>query len=334
MNDNPLWLVSFLISTFLSFFSVAFVVELAIALFRIKKHRARSMLRLFPMFSLAIDGFFSKISTGNLLNPLYCESCIQKLFLHFTPELKQYLAEHQIAWSRHLVSQAPAALFTAFLAGFSFVSVLILIRKVIQILSSNPSLYTLIKQADPCQRKVENLSLCHALKKQRANILVSDAVQSPMAVYWRTILIPKNLAEQFPQDEFEAVISHELEHLRWKDPTLKLLCQMGSTLFWWVPTRWWLKRVDQDQEMSADASVQRYALDGTALASALVKIAGNRCRSEPVSFCAFAAGKVNPLLDRLRVTLDPSAIPIPKNRLVRSLIGLAAGSLIILSCMM
>lgn len=332
MNDNPLWLVSFLISSFLSFCSFAFVVEIVIALFRIKKHRTRSLMRLLPMLSLAIDFFFSKLSTGNLLNPLHCESCIQKLFLQFAPDLKHYLAEHQIAWSRHLASQVPETLFTAFLLTFASISTVIFIRKTMQILSFNRSLYTLIRKGELCQRKIENRSLSCALKKQRVKIFVSDAIQSPMAAYLRTILIPKNLAELLPQDEFEAVVSHELEHLRWKDPLLKLFCQVGSTLFWWVPTRWWLKRIDQDQEMSADASVQRYSLDGAALASALVKIAGKQRQSEPAA-CAFATGKGNSLLARLRMALDPSATPLQKNLLLRALTGLAVGSLILLGCM-
>lgn len=335
MNDNPLWLVSFLISTFLSFFSIAFVVEIAIALFRIKKHRARSMLRLLPMFSLATDFFFSKLSTGNLLNPLHCESCIQRLFLQFKPELKQYLAEHKIAWSRHLASQAPDALFTALLLVFISISAFIFMRKVVQIVSFHRSLYVLVEQGELSQRKIENPSLLQAMKKQRAKILVSKAVQSPLAAYWRTILIPEGLEKKLPQDEFEAVISHELEHLRWKDPILKLFCQIASTLFWWVPTGWWLKRVDQDQEMSADASVWRHSLNGSSLASALVKICKKeRSRSEPATFCAFAVGKVNSLLARIRMALDPSETPFQKNLLLRALIGLAAGSLIIVSCMM
>ncbi len=335
MNDNPLWLVSFLISTFLAFFSAAFVVEIAIALFRIKKHRVRSVLRLFPMLSLFVDFFLSKLSTGNLLNPLYCESCIQKLFFHFAPEFKRYLAEHQIAWSRHLASQVPDSLFTAFLLVFSSLSAIIFVRKIIQIVSFHRSLQTSIERGDVCQRRIENQSLYVALQRQKVKILVSDEVKSPMAAYLRTILIPKNLAKLLPQDEFEAVISHELEHLRWKDPVLKLLCHIGSTLYRWVPTRWWLKRVDQDQEMSADVSVRRYHLDDTALASALVKIAGHRCRNEPGAFCAFAAEKASSLLVRLRMALDPLATPIEKKRLLRrASIGLAAGSLILLGCLM
>jgi hypothetical protein len=89
--------------------------------------------------------------------------------------------------------------------------------------------------------------------------------------------------------------------------------------------------------MSADASVRRYSLDGAALASALVKIARERCCSEPDrrgTFCAFAVGKVNSLLTRLRMILDPSATPFQKNLLLRAFIGLAVGSLVILSCML
>jgi beta-lactamase regulating signal transducer with metallopeptidase domain len=333
MNDHPLWLVSFLVSTFLSFFSVACVVAMAIPLLHIKNHRVRSIMRLLPMCSLAIDVCFSKLSTGNLLNPLYCESCIQKLFLYFMPELKYYLAEHQIAWSKHLASQMPDVLLTTFLLSFSFISTIIYVRKVIQILSFNRSLYTLIEQGNPCPRKIENSGLSHALTQHKVKILISDAIQSPMAAYLRTILIPKNVAEQFPQDEFEAIIAHELEHLRWKDPILKLISQIGSTLFWWVPTRWWLKSADQDREMSADASIQRYSLDSAALASALVKVR-TKCRSEPVACCAFAVTKVNSLLVRLQMICDPSAPHVETKLFLRTLTGLAAGSLIILMCRM
>lgn len=335
MSDHPLWLVSFLISTSLAFFSSAFLVEIAIALFRIKKHRVRSVLRLFPMFSLAIDFFLAKLSLGNLLNPLFCESCTQKLFLHFAPELKRYLAEHQIAWSKYLAFQAPDSLFRGFLLVFSSLSAIIFIRKTIQIISFHRSLQTLIERGDICQRRIENQSLSNALQKERVKILVSDEVQSPLAAYLRTILIPKKIAEMLSQNEFEAVISHELEHLRWKDPLFKLLGHIGATLYWWVPTRWWLKRVDQDQEMAADVSIRRYHLDDTALASALVKIAGDRCRNEPAAFCAFAKEDACFLRVRLRMALDPLATPIQKKNLLRrALIGLTAGLLILLVCMM
>jgi hypothetical protein len=40
------------------------------------------------------------------------------------------------------------------------------------------------------------------------------------------------------------------------------------------------------------------------------------------------------LLARLQMTLDPLAMPFQKNRLLCALIGLAAGFLFILSCMM
>lgn len=331
MNDNPLGLISFLISTFLSFFSAAFVVEVAIALFRIKKHRLRSILRLVPLISIGSDFFLSKLSTGNLLNPLHCESCVQKLFLYFMPELKSYLTEHQIAWSRHLASQVPHSLFSIFVLVFSSLSAVIFLRKIILILFFNRDLYRWIKRAVVCSRAIESEHLSKALQSQEAKILVSEDVESPMAVYSRTILIPKNLVEQLPQDEFEAVLSHELEHLRWKDPILKLICQIGSTLFWWVPTRWWFKRVEQDQEMAADASVQRYHLNETALASALVKIA-REYRSKLI--CAFAAGKNSVLLLRLKIALDPSATAFQNNLLRRACIGVAAGFLILISCMM
>lgn len=306
-------ILPFVIGTFLSFFFIAFAVEIAIALFRIKKHRVKWMMRLLPIGTL----FFSKLSTGHLFNPFHCKSCIQKLF---APELKRYLAE------------VPDWFHTALLFGFISISAILLVRKIALIMSFHRSLKNLINQAETCHRKIENQSLSDALQKQGVKMLVSEAIQSPMAAYFRTILIPKNLVETLCQDEFEAVVAHELEHLRWKDPITKLLSQICSTLFWWVPTRWWLKRVDQDQEMSADASVWRYSLDRIALASALVKIARNRDLNEPVAFCALAAG--NSILNRLRIILEPSTIPLQINLLLCALVGVIAASAILLSCTM
>ena len=136
------------------------------------------MMRLLPMGSL----FFSKLSTGNLFNPLHCESCIQKFFLYFAPGLKDYLA-----------SQVPDVLFTIFLWSFVSISAVIFIRKIAQILSFNRSLNTSIEQGNLCQRRIENQSLSIALQKQKVKIIVSNAVQTPLAAYWRTILMPKNL---------------------------------------------------------------------------------------------------------------------------------------------
>lgn len=329
MSENPLWLVSFLISTSLSFFSVALVVEISMALFRIRKPRTRSILRLFPMLNLFLDFFFSKLSTGNLLNPLHCESCIQKLLLSFTPELKQYLADHQIAWSKHLASQIPG--LNLFLVVFCSISLVCLFRKTIQIALCSQKLTTLIKHSKPCTRSIETQSLQAALQHEKVKLLMSDAIQSPMAVYLRTILLPQHLLA-LPQEEFEAILAHELEHLRWKDPLTKFCCQIGSALVWWVPTQWWLKRIDQDQELAADTGAKRHQLNSDALAAALVKTVGNRY-APPTPLCEFA-GKNCSLFLRLQMMIDPAAIPLQKTPWWRVGVVLAAGSLITLSCLM
>jgi beta-lactamase regulating signal transducer with metallopeptidase domain len=78
--------------------------------------------------------------------------------------------------------------------------------------------------------------------------------------------------EELSQDEFEAVVAHEFEHLRWKDPLLKIFCSSISTLCWWIPTIWWLKKLEIDQEEASDSGLGKYGIDSVFLASAIIKV--------------------------------------------------------------
>lgn len=323
MNEAFLSLLSFLISTTLSFFSLAFVIELVT--FRIRKARVRSLLRLVPIANLFLDFFFSKLTTGNFLNPLQCESCIQKFLLSFAPELKQYLSHHQMAWSRYLAGQLPN--LSPLVFAFCFCSLFFLLRKIWQIVHCNQELRALLTHAKPFPLSIHNQSLRTLLQTKKVKIWVSDQIQSPMAIYLRTILFPQHLLS-LPQEEREAILAHELEHLRWKDPLIKLGCQIGSALFWWVPIHWYLKRIEQDQELAADASTQHHQLSSSALASALVKTAGSRTSTSLIS--AFAGQEI---LFRLQTILDPTNLPLQKNRWHRLSIFFAITSLITWGCM-
>lgn len=51
---------------------------------------------------------------------------------------------------------------------------------------------------------------------------------------------------------FEAVVAHELERIRWKDPYIKICSALFASLLWWIPLKGWLNKIEMDQEEASD----------------------------------------------------------------------------------
>ena len=119
----------------------------------------------------------------------------------------------------------------------------------------------IFNSSSSCTKSIINKRLQQDLTLSKTVILTSTELEIPMAAYRHYILVPKNLAEDLSQDEFEAVIAHEFEHLRWRDPLLKIFCSSICTLCWWIPTIWWLKKLEVDQEEASDSGLCKYGID-------------------------------------------------------------------------
>ncbi|MBA3816023.1 MAG: M48 family metalloprotease [Parachlamydiaceae bacterium] len=61
------------------------------------------------------------------------------------------------------------------------------------------------------------------------------------ATFGNRIVFPEALVNALSQQEFEAIITHEWQHLRWKDPHTKIIGSLIAHFFWWLPTLWWMK---------------------------------------------------------------------------------------------
>jgi beta-lactamase regulating signal transducer with metallopeptidase domain len=56
------------------------------------------------------------------------------------------------------------------------------------------------------------------------------------------LLIPDELLPQLSDDERDALLAHELAHLRRRDHWVRLLEIAATALFWWYPVTWWARR--------------------------------------------------------------------------------------------
>jgi len=100
-------------------------------------------------------------------------------------------------------------------------------------------------------------------------LLVSSLVQAPAVVGWLrpVVLVPVGALAGLPPDQIEALLLHELAHIRRYDYLINVLQRVVEALLFYHPAVWWVSdhiRVERelccdDLVISADADVLSYA---------------------------------------------------------------------------
>ena len=98
------------------------------------------------------------------------------------------------------------------------------------------------------------------------------------------VVVPQKLMASLSESSREAVLRHELVHLRRHDARRRLMENVASAIWWWMPICWLVKRrLHQFEELCTDAEVLQSAPSlGRAYATALL---------EAEEFLAFGACK-------------------------------------------
>ncbi len=94
-------------------------------------------------------------------------------------------------------------------------------------------------------------------------VRVTSRVEVPVLVGWRwpVVLVPPS-ATGLPDDEVEAILAHEMAHVRRHDYLVNLLQTLAETLLFYSPAAWWVSsRMREERECSCDEAAIR-AIDG------------------------------------------------------------------------
>jgi uncharacterized protein (TIGR03435 family) len=105
--------------------------------------------------------------------------------------------------------------------------------------------------------------------REPVSLVATDAALEPgIFGIWRpTLLWPRRLAAQLDDEQIEAVLIHEMAHVRRRDNLAALLHAAVQALFWWHPIVWWIgarlmderERACDEQVVNAGSSPERYA---------------------------------------------------------------------------
>ena len=154
-----------------------------------------------------------------------------------------------------------------------------------------------------------------------------ESLDSPVvAGFWRpVVLLPMSVALRMPRDLVEALLAHELAHVRRHDYLVNLLQRAAEALLFFHPVTWWLShRIRVERELVADAIAADVIGDGRRLAVALATLSDLHATRPALPHLAHAAHGGH-LMSRIQQLLRPQPRHrLPAGRIALPVIGIAA----------
>jgi bla regulator protein blaR1 len=106
-------------------------------------------------------------------------------------------------------------------------------------------------------------------------VLSSPAVFEPgvFGIFHPVLLLPKGIINQLTSQQFEAILAHELSHIRRRDNLATAIHMVVEAVFWFHPLVWFIgARLIEERERACDEAVLRMGSDPEAYAEGILKI--------------------------------------------------------------
>jgi formylglycine-generating enzyme required for sulfatase activity/beta-lactamase regulating signal transducer with metallopeptidase domain len=136
------------------------------------------------------------------------------------------------------------------------------------------------------------------------------------------ILLPVSLATGVPAAQLDAMLAHELAHIRRYDFLINMLQRAAETLLFYHPAVWWTSRcIRREREHACDDLAVRVCGDSAPLAEALAAMAASRL---PTQAALGASGpRSSSTLQRVRRLLNVKSESIGPAKIAASVLSLA-----------
>jgi bla regulator protein BlaR1 len=148
----------------------------------------------------------------------------------------------------------------------------------------------------------------------------SAACAAPVTIGWFSpvVILPEGW-QQWPEARLDAVLVHEQEHARRRDPLVQWVASLNRSIFWFHPAAWWLERqLSKLAEEACDAVVVfAQGCDPRQYAETLIEMARAVSRSGVRVNVAGLAMPGADLSQRIRRIVDGvPPLHIPRKRMV------------------
>ena len=173
--------------------------------------------------------------------------------------------------------------------------------------------------------------------KKPVHIWVSEFVSSPVTIGFLkpVILVPLAAINHLSAQQMEAVLLHELSHIRRYDYLINLIINFIQTVLYFNPfVKAFVKIVEKEREKSCDEMVLQFQYDSYEYATALLTLEKNNHEYKPLALGA--TGKKNDLLQRVELIMGVKTKPVLSFNKFAGLLGgliciIALNALLIIS---
>ncbi len=87
------------------------------------------------------------------------------------------------------------------------------------------------------------------------------------------LLLPEGIADRLTPKQMQAIVAHELCHVRCHDNLCAAIQMLGEAVFWFHPLVWWIgKRMVDERERACDEEVLRLGSDPQLYAESILKV--------------------------------------------------------------
>jgi bla regulator protein BlaR1 len=120
-------------------------------------------------------------------------------------------------------------------------------------------------------------------------VLSSQSLLEPgvFGIFRPVLLLPEGILDRLTGAQLEAILAHEMCHVRRRDNLTFALHMLVETLFWFHPLVWWIQgRLVEERELACDEAVLKSGNEAEAYAEGILNV----CRSYVESPLACAAG--------------------------------------------
>ena len=164
---------------------------------------------------------------------------------------------------------------------------------------------TLVRPAPPEWRRVLGDLGARIGLSRPVRLLVSALVEVPTVVGWLrpVVLVPVGALAGLPAEQMEALLIHELAHIRRHDYLVNILQSVAEALLFYHPAVWWVSgHIRAERELCCDDVAARASGDVLAYARALAELESYR----PAHASAAIAANGGSLPDRIARLLGQS----------------------------
>ncbi len=154
--------------------------------------------------------------------------------------------------------------------------------------------------------------------KKVLELRISESAVSPLTfgTFKPIVLLPAGLIFQLSPMQLEAIIAHELAHVKRNDYLINLLLSGLEVIFFFHPCYWWMNQtVKELRENAADDLAIKVGVEPKNLATGLAEVL-NFARQNPPELAQAAGKKRNPTLQRIKRILGYPAQNYPQNPII------------------